>query len=134
MSEEQSGETFGCEKCWPFSAEAADAARRGLIPVAELIDESHFHVMIRACSVCSQKFISIFTELIDWSEGDDPQYWTLLPITEDEAAGLTRSGDSVTEEVLNSLGKGRRSLQHDRPKGKPPRTCWGVGVLVGRHD
>jgi hypothetical protein len=134
MIRERSSETFGCEKCWPSSAEAAHASSRALIPVAELIGESHFHVMIRECSVCSQKFISIFTELIDWSEGDDPQYWTLLPITEDEAAGLTRRGDSVTEEVLNSLGRRRRSLRHDRPKGKPPRTCWAVDVLVGPHD
>jgi len=134
MSEELSGKTFGCEKCWPFSAEAADEAWRTLIPVVELIDESHFHVMIRECSGCSQKFISIFTEMIDWSEGDDPQYWTLMPITEDEAADLMRRGDSVTEEVLNSLGKGRRSLQHDHPKGKPTRICWGVGILVGPHD
>jgi hypothetical protein len=52
MSEEQSGEKFGCEKCWLTSAEAANVARGTLIPVTELIDESHFHVNIRACGTC----------------------------------------------------------------------------------
>ena len=134
MSDEQIAEVFGCENCWPSSPEGADAASRALTREADLIDESHFHVMIRACRSCSQRFLSIFTEMIDWVGGDDPQYWTLLPITEVEAADLIRQGNSVTEQTLNSLGSGRRSLRHEHPKGKPPRTYWGTGILVGPHD
>jgi len=134
MSDEQIEEGFGCENCWPSSPEGADAAWGALTREADLIDESHFHVMIRACRSCSQRFLSIFTEMIDWEADDDPQYWTLLPITEAEAADLIRQGNSLTEQTLNSLGSGRRSLHHDHPKGKPPRTCWGTGIWVGPHD
>ena len=134
MDDNGSGETFGCERCWPPSADAAWDFRRALTCEADLIDESHFDVTIRACRSCSQRFLSIFTEMIDWEGGDDPQYWTLLPITEVEAADLIRQGNSVTEQTLNCLGSGRRSLHHDHPKGKPPRTYWGTGILVGPHD
>ena len=64
---------FGCERCWPPIADAAWEARGGLTHVAELIDDSHFHVMILACPCCTQRFVSIFTETIDWEDGDDPQ-------------------------------------------------------------
>jgi hypothetical protein len=134
MSDEQILEGFGCENCWPLSPEGADAASRALTREADLIDELHFHVMIRTCRSCSQCFLSIFTEMIDWIDGDDPQYWTLLPITEVEAADLIRQGNSLAEQTLNSLGSGRRSLHHDHPKGKPPRTYWGTGIWVGPHD
>ena len=65
----------GCKRCWPSSADAAWKARDGLKLSAELIDESHFHVMILACPQCGQQFISVFTEMIDWINGDDAQYW-----------------------------------------------------------
>jgi hypothetical protein len=125
---------FGCEQCWPSTADAAWEARKGLTHVAELIDESHLHVMILACPSCAQRFISIFTEMIDWIDGDDPQYWQLLPITEAEAADLIRRRDSLTETAFNALGQGRRSLQRDFPKATEPRLFWGIGIFVGPHD
>jgi hypothetical protein len=127
-------ENFGCERCWPSTAEAAWEARETLTRVQELIDESHFHVMILACARCTQRFVSIFTEMIDWAGGDDPQYWTLLPITEKEAADLVQQKSSLTEASLNALGPGRRCLQHDYPKASAPRTSWGTGIFVGPHD
>ena len=36
--------------------------------------------MILGCARCSQGFVSVFTKTIDWEDGDDPQFWTLLPI------------------------------------------------------
>jgi hypothetical protein len=127
-------ETFGCERCWPPSADAARAAGQALTREADLIRESHFSVMLRACPSCGQRFVSVFTETIDWEDGDDPQYWTLLPVTDAEAADLVQRGDSLDEETLNGLGRGRRSLQHDHPKGKPARSYWGAGIFVGPHD
>jgi len=41
-------------------------ARRALDFEAELIDESHVHVAILACGQCGQRFVSVFTETIDW--------------------------------------------------------------------
>jgi hypothetical protein len=118
-------ESFGCERCWPATADAAWEARAALDVEHELIDESHFHVTIRACRSCSQRFVSIFTEMVDWVDGDDPQYWTLLPVTAAEAAKLAEQGSSVTEMELNAFGPGRRCLRHDHPKGGPARSYWG---------
>lgn len=134
MKEDASRAEFGCERCWPDSAEAAWAARRGLTLESDLIDESHFHVMILACPACSQRFVSVFTERIDWVDGDDPQYWTLLPLTSEEASGLVRQGDSLTEAALNELGRGRKSLRQDHPKGEPSRSYWAAGISAGWHD
>ena len=119
---------------WPPTPDAAWEARGALTHVEELIDESHFHVMILACPQCTQRFISVFTETVDWEDGDDPQYWTLLPITETEAVDLVKQRNSLTEIGLNALGPGRRCLRRDYPKVVVPRTFWGTGISVGLHD
>jgi hypothetical protein len=134
MVDDRPKQDFGCERCWPSIADAAWEARGGLAQVAELIDESHLHVMILACPSCTQRFVSIFTESIDWKDGDDPQHWQLLPITEAEAVDLVRRRDSLTETELNALGPGRRCLRRDHPKAIEPRSFWGAGISVGAHD
>jgi len=78
--------------------------------------------------------VSVFTETIDWQDGDDPQYWTLLPITEDEAANLNEQQITLDETSLNSLGPDRRSLHREHPKTGPLRVFWGTGIFVGPHD
>ena len=132
--DEAQGRAFGCERCWPPSADAAWEARSQLIREVELIDESHFHVMILACLGCSQRFVSVFTETIDWADGDDPQYWMLLPITEAERSDLAQRRDSMAEAMLDGLGMGRRCLQYDHPKTSAPRCYWSTGIMVGPHD
>jgi hypothetical protein len=124
----------GCSRCWPTSAKAAWEARAGLRRLEELIDESHFHVMILACGDCEQRYVSIFTETIDWEDGEDPQYWSLLPITAGEADSLIQQRDSLSEMILNALGPGRQCLRRDHPKETGPRVFWGKGVFVGPHD
>ncbi len=109
-------------------ADRAWRARGALAQVAELIDESHFSVRILACQHCTQRFLSVFEEEIDWVDGDDPQYWTLLPLTADEATRLLDSGDALTRTELVALGPGRRCLHRHHPKGAAPRTCWQGGV------
>ena len=127
-----SNNVSGCGHCWPPSADAAWKARR--IHTAELIDEPHYHVMILAYPECGQLFLWVFTEMIDWANGDDAQYWTVLPITESEAAELTRRGSELTEIEINSLGSDRRSLRKNYPTGGGPREFWGKGIAVGPHD
>ncbi len=134
MVDDGPGKNFGCERCWPGSAEAAWEARSTLSHVAELIDESHFHVMILACLSCNQRFVSVFTETIDWVDGDDPQFWTLLPITEAEATELDQQRSSLNEAKLDALGPGRRCLKLDHPKGAERSIFWGSGMSVGLHD
>jgi hypothetical protein len=65
MVDDGAKQDFGCEHCWPSTADAAWEARGALTHVQDLIDESHFHVMILACPHCSQRFVSVFTETID---------------------------------------------------------------------
>ena len=125
---------FGCDSCWPASADATWEARRDLSHVEELIDESHFHVMVLACRRCSQTFVSVFTETIDWTDGEDPQFWTLLPITEPETASLLQERNSLSETKLYALAPGRRCLRREHPKSSPPRAFWGTGMVVGPHD
>ena len=134
MTDHGPRQDFGCERCWPATPDAGWEARAGLSHVEELIDESHFHVMILACPGCAQRFVSVFTETIDWSDGEDPQYWSLLPITEAEAVDLSRQRSSLTEAELNALGPGRRCLRRDYPKAAEPRSFWGSGISVGPHD
>ncbi len=125
---------FGCERCWPSSADAAWEARGALTHVADLIDESHVHVMILACPNCAQRFLSIFTETVDWMGGDDAQCWKLMPITAVEAADLIHRQDSLTEAELATLGAGRRCLWRDHPTAATPCTFWQTGITDSLHD
>ena len=134
MSEFKQAEHFGCDQCWPESAEAAWHARSGLTQIQELIDESHFHVTILACAECDQRFVSVFTETIDWTDGEDPQCWMLVPVTEAESRSLMQHRGTLTEPDLNSLGAGRRCLQRDHPKTSPARVLWRTGIFVGAHN
>ena len=134
MADNGPGKDFGCDRCWPTAADAAWAARGALTQVAELIDESHFHVMLLACPGCTQRFVSVFTETIDWEDGDDPQSWTLLPITGTEAAELVQQRESLPETMLHALGPGRRALRLDQPKASAPRIFWSTGISIGPHD
>lgn len=90
--------------------------------------------MILVCPGCAQRFVSVFTEIIDWKDGDDSQYWTVLPITESEALDLVQQGHTLTEKKLNTLGRGRRCLRRDYPKGTVPCISWGVGISIGFHN
>jgi hypothetical protein len=69
--------------------------------------------------------------MIDWSDGDDAQYWTVVPVTENEATELARRGSELTEIEINSLGSGRRSLFRNYPTGEGPCEFWGKGITVG---
>jgi hypothetical protein len=124
-------ETFGCRKCWPNRAGAVWKSRHLLEKEIDLIDESHFHVMILACRSCGQRFVSVFTEKIDWDGGDGAQSWSLMPITVEEQANFSAT---LSEAELERLGPGRRCLEHDHPTGERARTNWTFGLFVGRHD
>lgn len=125
-------EHAGCDRCWPESPDQAWDALPSLVVEKELVDESHFMVKIRCCPVCSQRFVSVFTELIDWSDGEDPQSWIVLPISQSEALKLEASKSITTD--LNVFASDRRSLRHEHPKGSGAHTFWGAGILVGPHD
>lgn len=122
-----------CERCWPEDAQAAWDAGKGLRTEAEPAEESHFHVRIRVCPACSQKFVAVFTETIDWTDGEDPQYWTRAPVSAEEAAALGPA--QGIEGRLNALDPRRKTLRRDFPKNAAePRVYWGTGLAIGPHD
>jgi hypothetical protein len=121
----------GCELCWPASPAEADLASRGLQAVTTLVDESHYIVRVSACTACGQRFLHVFTETIDWADGDDPCVRARLPVTESELLNL---GGSPSEAALSQLAPSRRYLCSDAPKGTPATTSWRYGLQVGRHD
>lgn len=124
---------FGCDQCW--SSEAARAWDTVTsVPIKErLINESHFIVSIRKCPCCLQHFLQITTETVDWQDGQDPIYRTVIPIDDEEQAELVGKA-SLAERDLELIGVGRQSLQYDGPKGKEPSIYWSAGVIVGHHD
>jgi hypothetical protein len=124
---------FGCPSCWPDAAEAAWAVRPGLERMARPIDEAHLSATLLRCRACGQVFLSLFAERIDWAGGEDAQSWTVLPLTEEEVAGLTRDGPPG-EGAIAALGVGRRSLRREHPSDGPLRVFWGRGVRVEDHD
>jgi hypothetical protein len=126
-------QTFGCGRCWPASAEEAWEAMRSLSIESRPVDESHFIVTIRSCPKCQQRYVSVFTETIDWADGEDPQFWTVLPLAEQEVTRFLQAGPDI-ELVLNTLAPQRRSLRRDFPKGEKPTEYWSSGISVRPHD
>jgi hypothetical protein len=77
----------------------------------------------------------VFTEWIDWSGGDDAQYWSLLPLTVSESGQLMDQGERVDLRLIESMGRARRYLQVDYPTGKAKRVLWAEGgLIIGPHD
>ncbi len=124
---------YGCEECWPPDAGAAWAAFRSMPTAAEIVSDSHLSVRLRICSGCGQRFLSVFTETIDWIGGEDPQFWTVIPLTIYEANALSIAVDS-TESAIGTLPTDRRSLCHDFPRDGEARSFWSTGISIGPHD
>jgi hypothetical protein len=125
---------FGCATCWPEAAEAAWTAQTRLSTEHQLVDESHFRVTLRRCVTCSQVFLKIFTESVDFTHGEDPQYWTIIPLTAEEATGLIEAPEPPSEAALGAIGPGRRSLRRDYPSGGSLTCAWNTGVGLLVHD
>jgi len=124
---------YGCEKCW--SSEASEAWRAVTsIPIQTyLIDESHYIVSIRVCPSCSQSYLQVTTETVDWKDSRDPIYRTIIPIDDAERTELT-SSKPLDAGVIEGVGVGRQSLKFGWLKNQEPSTYWGTGVRVGVHD
>ena len=124
---------IGCDRCWaPEASKAWDVIKN--VPIeARLIDESHFIVQIRSCPSCSQSYLQVTTEVVDWQDGEDPVSRTVIPIDDEERARLI-AAQPLGDETIEGIGAGRQSLRYDWPKGKEPTLFWGAGVRVGIHD
>ncbi|MFF3067807.1 hypothetical protein ACFVSN_03305 [Kitasatospora sp. NPDC057904] len=127
--------TFGCEAC---CAEDALVAREhhysySGVRIEKMIqDDSHFIVSVKRCELCSQAFVSVFTEYVDWAASNDAQYRTVLPITDAEAADLMEG--RLTPHQAGALGRGRRYLQSDWPSdADEPSVYWSGGTFEVRE-
>ncbi len=125
---------MSCAACWPEDAQAAWEADKALAPVSVLVDESHFRVTLRACEACSQRFVCVFAETVDWVDGEDPQSWSRMPVSLEEAVALVGPADAY-EGRLYALGAKRKSLRRDFPKGAAePKAFWTESFTIGPHD
>lgn len=137
MNAERTQETSlltGCERCWPESAEAAWKARSDLRERAMWIDESHFNVRGLECQHCTRRFVSVFTENIDWAHGDDTQNWMMAPVTVSEYRRLEALLASSIGAALRVVPAARRSLCRHHPSGDDARTFWTTGIDIGLQD
>jgi hypothetical protein len=124
---------YGCEECWSSEASQAWRAVTSIPIEAYLIDESHYIVSIRVCPSCSQHYLQVSTETVDWKDGEDPIYRTIIPIDDAERTELT-SSKRLDANTIEGVGVGRQSLKFDWPKNQDPSTYWDTGVRVGVHD
>lgn len=124
---------YGCEMCW--GDDAGEVWGRVIRNTHHelLIDETHFIVSILTCPVCSQAYLKVMTERVDWYGGMDPSHRIVIPIESAEKDRLT-AADPLTNEMIESIGYGRRSLHQNTPTRAKPNIVWGTGVVVGFHD
>lgn len=128
-------DAFGCATCLPEEVDAAAASWPTLPVTQALIAESHFSVKLRRCEQCGQRYVSVFTEQIDWENGEDPQRSCAMPIHELEEARLRKARDSgCLEQTVLTLAPARRSISTHWPSGAPKQITWTHGVRIGPHD
>lgn len=126
--------------CTGPDAEAAFDAIRAGPTVLRLIDESHLIVRLVRCR-CGRGYLSVFTELIDWAGGDDPQRRVYTPLDEQELLhllALAAKGEVDEQDLLNAAGAwpARRLLERDWPSGAATHDFrWRTGaVAIAPHD
>ncbi len=127
-------ETFGCACCFGEDPVTAWASLSQAELVADLIEESHLDVSVVVCGACGQRFVKVFTERIDWQNGDDPQDWLVVPVTDAESERILARGESVSSADLAPLGV-RRQLLRTWPSAGPKDTFWIEGTpFIPPHD
>jgi hypothetical protein len=118
----------GCQSCTDANAELAWARALALRERSVIVDESHFRITVRRCASCTQDYLWIFAETVDWIGGDDPQEWLVAPVSADEAQRLTEAG-IVDLSIRRHL---RRSFGRD---DDTPSAQWSSGgINVPPHD
>ena len=118
----------GCDHCFGKDADAAwtaSQARRLSTPV----QESHFSVHLTQCA-CGQRFATVFTERVDWANGEDDQTWLVVHVGEDEAKRIETAWEAVEE-----IARGRRFLLRTFPTAGALSAGWrDGGFAIGPHD
>jgi hypothetical protein len=125
---------FGCPHCFNPEAQSAWEASDSLVRVSEIVSESHFIVNLYACSSCGQRFLRVFTEMINWGGGEDSQCVS-LPLTPDECERVMAEKENFDPRWLADCARERRHLVKLSPDpGVPARMVpvQGGGQFSGR--
>lgn len=122
-------DAFGCECCCGATAEALWGNLRNFARPHILIDQSHLIVSIRVCPACGQRWLQVFTELMDFEKGDDSQAWCVAPITAEESDSLVRQGENLALPDAVALSEGRRYLRVVHPRGQERSVSWATGAM-----
>jgi hypothetical protein len=86
------------------------------------IDESHLSVARYACPTCGRQALRIWTELIDWDEGDDSQADIIVPLPSGADPGALEDEGQVAA-VLRAIGR-CRFLVWCSPRGTHAQATW----------
>lgn len=82
-------------------------------------EDTHFSRRLVKCKRCGQLYFREFYEEIDWSDGNDPQYTTFIPVRTKAQADAIKT--LSTFELMNVLPK----LRKDFPKeAETPTVYW----------
>jgi hypothetical protein len=119
-----------CASCRSGDAEHDASAWR---QERRCIDESHLGVSLVHCQACGAQALRIFTELIDWSGGDDSQAVLIVPLSGDPGP---LADESALAALLADLPPGPHLARvHPRGQVDPPRWEWHQGrAAILPHD
>lgn len=127
------GAEFGCCHCYHASAQDMWARWPSFREIARLLDDSHDIVRLVACPACGQRYVAVTTEFVDWDDGEDPIYRSIVPVTPGESDHLASQGASVDYRLIELLGSDRRHLKTAWPKGAAETINWADGPLMLRR-
>jgi hypothetical protein len=103
--------------------ELADGVMKENFELLEtIVHESHWWRYLLKCRECGQRYFFEFYEEIDWEEGNDPQYSTLIAVETDEEIETLKRASPF--ELLEFSPRLVRSFPGS---AKKPTTGW-VGI------
>jgi len=107
-----------CDSDDPAQAEQAWKNERSIE------DESHFSAWLVQCHSCDRRALRVFTELIDWQDGDDSMASMIVPLSDDEfqAARSFQSEDDIIQ--LFERKSPCKFLLRIFPKGFKGQPAW----------
>ena len=120
--------TAGRCACRQEDASAATVAIQAQGVQKNFLDDSHFRISLFTCRKCRQAFLYIMTEMIDWSDGEDPVTRIYFPVSPEQDAAIRalRPKDYSDLEPLALEGP---YLLTDWPRIGPHVAEWRTGPL-----
>jgi len=88
------------------------------------VDECHLSVAQVRCPVCGCRALSIWTELIDWDDGDDSQASIIVPVPADVPLdSASPLEEAQVSDLLKRIGP-CTFLVRSSPRGSRGRADW----------